>query len=167
MNKRDIQLLFAYNHWANTQMLNAVSALTAEQFIKDLATGHRSVHGTLTHILAGEWIYLVRCKGISPRASPDPADFPSLTSLSEKWAEVERDQREFMNELTDESLATVITYTNTKGEQWTYPLWQIMQHVVNHSTYHRGQVSTMLRQLGEDAVATDFLVYIDTRPEDV
>jgi uncharacterized damage-inducible protein DinB len=55
------------------------------------------------------------------------------------------------------------SYINTKGEEWKYPLEQMMQHVVNHSSYHRGQVTTMLRQLGVEAVPTDFLVFIDVK----
>lgn len=78
---------------------------------------------------------------------------------------VERDQTGFIHQLVDEALETAITYTNTRGEQWTYPLGHMMQHLVNHSSYHRGQVTTMLRQLGAEAVATDFLVFIDMKSE--
>ena len=65
--------------------------------------------------------------------------------------------------MTDESLAKVITYTNTKGEEWSYPLWQMFQHVMNHSTYHRGQVVTMLRQMGAGVNAVDLLIYMDAK----
>lgn len=68
----------------------------------------------------------------------------------------------------DRVLATVerltvrrIAYVNTKGERWEYPLGRLMQHVVNHSTYHRGQVTTLLRQLGVKPLATDLLVFHD------
>ena len=83
--------------------------------------------------------------------------------MREKWAEVEQEQKSFVDGLTDESLQSVIAYTNTKGERWQYPLWQIMQHVVNHSSYHRGQVTAMLRQLGAAVVMTDLLVYVDVQ----
>jgi uncharacterized damage-inducible protein DinB len=68
---------------------------------------------------------------------------------------------EFIHNLADESLDKMITYINLKGETWTYPLWQMLQHLVNHSTYHRGQVTTMLRQLGAEPAATDFLLFFD------
>ena len=167
MNKKDIQLLFAYNRWANAQILDAASHLSPQQLIRDLSTSHHSVQQTLTHILAAEWIWLMRCEGISPKALLDPGDFPSLDSLRGKWAEVEQGQKKLVDELDDKSLERIIPYTNTKGERWEYPIGEILQHVVNHSSYHRGQVTGMLRQLGAEAVMTDFLVYIDTKPKGV
>ena len=67
----------------------------------------------------------------------------------------------FLDDLAPERLNDVVEYKNTKGETWRYPLWQQLHHVVNHSTYHRGQVTTMLRQLGAEPLGTDFLVYYD------
>ena len=161
MNKQDAEQLFAYNRWANSLMLATVARLTPEQLSRDLATSHQSVRATLTHILAAEWIWLERCRGVSPKAMLDPNDFPDLGALKRRWAEVEQDQQALIDGLTDESLARAIAYINTKGERWEYPLGQILQHVVNHSTYHRGQVTAMLRQLGAEVVMTDFLFYID------
>ena len=68
---------------------------------------------------------------------------------------------DFVAGVIDESLASVIGYTNTKGEEWKYPLWQMMQHVVNHSSYHRGQAATFMRQLGAEPAPTDFLILFD------
>ncbi len=161
MNKHDIQLLYKYNRWANSETLDASARLTEEQFTKDLSSSHRSVRDTLAHILAAEWIWLTRWNGVSPKSLLNPLDFPDLGSLRARWAEVERDQTAFVNDITDESLESAVTYVNTKGEEWTYPLWQMMQHVVNHSTYHRGQVATMLRQLGAEPAPTDFLIFFD------
>lgn len=163
MNENDIQLLYEYNRWANARILAAASALTEEQFTKDLSSSHRSVCDTLVHILSGEWIWLMRWQGISPTSMLDPADFPSVHSLRTKWAEVESEQADFINRVTNDSLAMVIAYVNTMGEGWKYPLGQMMQHIVNHSSYHRGQVTTMLRQLGAEAVPLDFLVFIDMK----
>jgi uncharacterized damage-inducible protein DinB len=161
MNTRDIQLLYRYNRWANARVLAASSELPNELFTKDLSSGHRSVRDTLSHILGAEWIWHMRWTGISPNATFDPRDFPDVGSLRVKWAEVEREQTEFVEGVTDRSLERVIAYLNTKGEEWEYPLWQMMQHVVNHSSYHRGQVATLLRQLGAEPAPTDFLIFFD------
>jgi len=75
--------------------------------------------------------------------------------------DVDRRRQEFIHDLTDDRLDVRIGYENIKGEHWEYPLGHMLQHVVNHSTYHRGQVITMLRQLGANAVSTDFLLYFD------
>jgi len=163
MNPKDFQILYDYNRWANARVHDVVAKLTAEQYTRDLSSSFRSVRDTLAHILAAEWIGLRRWLGESPKALFDPADFPDLVTLRAKWMEIEREQTAFVNSLTDERLNTPVSYINTKGKTWTYPLWQMMQHLVNHSTYHRGQVITMLRQLGAEPVSTDFLLFFDEK----
>jgi len=165
LNTKDIRLLYDYNHWANTRILDAVSALTVEQFTQDLPSSYRSVRDTLTHIMSAEWIWLERWQGLSPIAMINPADFPDLDALKTKWTEVQREQTDFIQDVTDESLTNVIAYVNTSGETWRYPLGLMMQHLVNHSSYHRGQLITILRQLGAEPVATDFLMFLDVKSE--
>jgi uncharacterized damage-inducible protein DinB len=164
MNRQDIELLYEYDRWANGLVFGCASQLTGEQFIRDLQSSHRSVRDTLAHILAAEWIWLKRWQGTSPKALFDPADFPDLASLSARLKEVEQELVEFIDALSDDSLAAVIAYTNTKGERWQYQLGHLMQHLVNHSSYHRGQVTTMLRQLGAEAVSVDLLYFFDAKP---
>jgi uncharacterized damage-inducible protein DinB len=161
MNKHDVTYLNEYNQWANARMLDVASKLSPEQFMADLRSSHRSVRDTLAHTLAAEWIWLERWKGTSPKALLTAADFPTVESLRARWAQLENDYTEFFSGLTDESLGKVIAYTNTKGEQWQYPLGSMIQHLMNHSTYHRGQVTTMLRQLGAEVTPVDLLVFMD------
>jgi uncharacterized damage-inducible protein DinB len=163
MNTQDIELLYRYDRWANDLVFGCASKLTAEQFTRDLQSSHRSVRDTLAHIVAAEWIWLKRWLGTSPAALFDPAEFPDVASLSSKLREVEEDQSQFIETLTDDSLAALIAYKNTKGERWEYPLGRMMQHVVNHSSYHRGQVTTMLRQLGAEALPVDLLYFLDEK----
>ena len=163
MDKEHIQELYEYNRWANRRVLDAVSKLTADEFTKDLRNSFTSIRDTLAHIMSAEWIWLMRWKGVSPKEMLASSDFPSILLLRKRWAEVEQEQAEFILRVTQELLEAMISYTNTRGERWTYPLRQMMQHVVNHSTYHRGQVITMLRQLGAAPVATDFLLFQDAR----
>jgi len=161
MDAKDFGYFFDYNRWANDRVIAAASKLSDEQFVRDLQSSHRSVRDTLAHILAAEWIWLERWKGVSPKALLKSSEFHSVESLKSRWADVERDYVDFISGVTDDSLAKVITYTNTRGEEWSYPLWQMFQHVMNHSTYHRGQVVTMLRQLGAEVNPLDLLVYMD------
>jgi uncharacterized damage-inducible protein DinB len=161
MNKHDVKYLNEYNQWANARMLDVASKLSAEQFTADLQSSHRSVRDTLAHTLAAEWIWLERWKGTSPKALLTAADFPTVESLRERWSQVQKNYTQFFSALTDESLAEVIAYTNTRGEEWRYPLGGMIQHLMNHSTYHRGQVTTMLRQLGAEVTPVDLLVFMD------
>ena len=163
MNRQDIELLYRYDRWANELVFDSASKLTEEQFTKDMQSSHRSVRDTLVHIVGAEWIWLKRWLGTSPKSFIDPAEFPDVASLTAKMKEVERDQMEFIDKLTDQGLAEVIAYTNMKGEPWEYPLGHLMQHLVNHSSYHRGQVTTMLRQLSAEVVSVDLLYFFDAK----
>lgn len=161
MDAGAIRGLFAYNRWANARILGAVDPLDAEQFLRDLGSSFRSVRDTLVHILSAEWIWLERWRGTSPAAMFDPAAFPTLERIRARWRDVEAGQAAFVDAATNDRLQAPVAYRNTRGERWEYPLWQLMAHVVNHSTYHRGQITTLLRQLGAQAVATDLLVFYD------
>lgn len=161
MNIRDIQNLYEYNRWANAQTLAAVSSLGEEQFVQNLSSSFPSVRDTLVHILGAEWIWLERWRGVSPPALLNAQEFPALAAVRARWSKVEQEQGDFINQLTDESLSRRIAYLNTKGQRWEYALGQMLQHVVNHSTYHRGQIATMLRQLGQTPASTDFLMFLD------
>jgi uncharacterized damage-inducible protein DinB len=161
MNKNDITYLNEYNKWANARMLDVASKLSPEQFTADLQSSHRSVRDTLAHTLAAEWIWLERWKGTSPGALLTAGDFPTVESLRTRWGQVETDYTEFFSGLSDEALERVVAYTNTKGEKWEYALGSMIQHLMNHSTYHRGQVTTMLRQLGAEVIPVDLLVFMD------
>jgi uncharacterized damage-inducible protein DinB len=163
MNARDMQLQYEYHRWANARTLLAVSKLAPEQFTKDLASSHPSVRDTLTHMLWAEWVWLQRWQGDSPQARFDPADFPDFESLQKKWAEVELEQSEFVQALTDDALEKILSYVNLQGETWAYSLWQMMMQIVSHSAYHRRQVTTMLRQLGAEPLMTDFLLFFDMK----
>jgi uncharacterized damage-inducible protein DinB len=116
---------------------------------------------TLTHIVWAEWIWLQRWKGTSPRQRFDPTEFSDVTPLKTRWVELKAEQRAFIESVTDERLGAVVEYVNLQGQTWRYALWRQMYHVVNHSTYHRGQLTTMLRQLALVPVNTDFLVFQD------
>lgn len=161
MNTTDIQNLYEYNRWANARVLAAVSPLSVEEFTRPLASSFASVRDTLVHMLSAEWIWLQRWRGVSPSAMLPAQDFPALPAVQARWAEVAREQKDFIDQLTDEGLARRVAYINTKGERWEYALAHMLQHVANHSTYHRGQVATMLRQLGHTPAASDFLLFFD------
>lgn len=161
MTPADCRALYDYNRWANRRVFAAASALSGEGFVEDRGSSFGSVRDTLTHIYAAEWVWLQRWQGSSPAAYPPPEDFPSVESLAGRWEELERDRAAFLATLTDAALEREVAYTNVQGERWRYPLEKMLQHVANHSTYHRGQVVTLLRQLGAKAPGTDLLLFLD------
>jgi uncharacterized damage-inducible protein DinB len=163
MTKDDIQLLFEYDRWANNRVLRAASTLSAEKFTRDLGGSFRSVRDALVHIVGGEWGWLTYWKEPSPSSAFvadlwdrhdalfNPNAFPDLAAVQLKWSEVEREQVEFVNRVTDESLGRMLPLRAVQ-----ISLAHLMQHLANHSTYHRGQVALMMRQLAAEPLATDF-----------
>jgi uncharacterized damage-inducible protein DinB len=163
MTVDDFRTLYEYNSWANRRTLDACSALSVEQFTRDLHSSFGSVRDTVAHIYGAEWIWLERWHGRIPSALPTAADFPDLAALRARWAEHERNLNEYIRSLTPSELGRVIKYQNTKGVPFEGPIWPMLQHVVNHSTYHRGQVTTLLRQLGAAPASTDLIVFYRER----
>jgi uncharacterized damage-inducible protein DinB len=161
MQPETIRDLYLYNHWANQRTLASVAPLSSEQFTRGMGNSFGSVRDTVAHILGAEWIWLERWLGRSPKALLPASDFPTVDALRQRWATVEQDRNRFLQTLTSESLQQSISYINLRGQPLAYPLWQQMMHVVNHSSYHRGQITTLLRQLGAEPQNTDFLGYYD------
>lgn len=161
----NIRQLYDYNRWAGRRTLKVASTLASDDFLRPMGNSFSSVRDTLAHILGAEWIWLERWQGRSPKALLDPATFPTAQSLESRWETVARDQLQFIEALTPQRLGEELAYINLRGLRYSYPLWQQLIHVVNHSSYQRGQVTTLLRQLGAEAVSTDFLVYFDEKPK--
>ena len=158
-----IRDLYAYNRWANARSLEGASAVSSADFTKEVGGSFASLRGTLAHMYGAEWIWLERWRGNSPRSLPFPLDFPDVETIRTRWLDVEREQTEFLDAIDPERLGEVISYVNLKGDTFAYPLRRMLQHVVNHSTYHRGQITTLLRQLGATPLSTDLLLYDDGR----
>jgi uncharacterized damage-inducible protein DinB len=152
----ELRELYAFNRWANEALLRAASRLTAEQLGRDLGSSFPSVLATLVHIAQADWVWLRRWHGESPTAPP-PWDTSTLDAVRQHWARVQDEREAFLSGLSDADVDRVIAYRNLAGEQLANPLWQLLRHVVNHATYHRGQVTTLLRQLGAETVATDLV----------
>jgi len=164
MEPDGIRQLYDYNRWASLRILAKAGTLASEDFVRPMGNSFSSVRDTLAHILGAEWIWLERWQGRSPKALLDAATFPKVQSLQSRWETVEHDQTQFIEALTQQRLVEELAYLNQRGQRYSYPLWQQMVHVVNHSSYHRGQITTLLRQLGAEAVSTDLLVYYDENP---
>jgi uncharacterized damage-inducible protein DinB len=161
MNVGDIRTLYAYNRWATNRLLEVVRALDHADFTRVTGTSHGSLRGTFVHLVWAEWIWLQRWRGHSPKSVFDQNEFPTLETVATLWREVDRAQQEFLQALTDDRLTARISYDNLVGQRWEYPLAQMMQHVVNHSSYHRGQLVSLLRLLGCTPPSTDYLLFFD------
>lgn len=154
-----LQHLYDYNAWANQQAIAAAEGLSDEQLHR--AQGHSwgSVHGVLLHMLNAEWIWLQRWQGNSPEAFLTVEEFPTLTAIQIRWNSLEAELRSFLHQQTAESLQSEIAYTNTRGETFHLPLWQMVVHVANHNTHHRGELAAMFALLNTPHAEEDWLHY--------
>jgi uncharacterized damage-inducible protein DinB len=150
--------LFAYHRWANARTLDAAGRLAAEDFTRDLKSSFPSVRDTLAHLLSADWIWLERWLGASPTQGPE-WDVETYAELRARWRELEERQRAFVDGLREADLDRVVSYRALSGAPYANPLGELLRHVVNHGTYHRGQVATLLRQLGVKPPQTDLILF--------
>lgn len=148
MNRDDLRSLVDYHYWATYRLLDAVEPLDADQFTRDMKNSFPSVRDTLSHLHSAEWIWLSRLRGRSPTAFLPHDRFAQPADARGAWHEMEADMRDYVDSVDEAALAAVLQYRLMDGRPGATPVGRILQHVVNHGTYHRGQVTTMLRQLG-------------------
>ena len=141
--KQYLGQLYDYTYWANRRYFAVAEGLTDEQLHRIQGHSWGDIHAVLLHMLSSEWVWLQRWNGISPKAHWSTDDFPTLSSVRQRWDEHEAEMRRFIEAQTEESLQSVITYSSFSGETFRVPLWQMMVHVPNHETHHRGELAAM------------------------
>jgi uncharacterized damage-inducible protein DinB len=160
MTVQDMKTMLDYHYWARDRLLDALEPLTSDQFTRDLGSSFKSVRDTIAHTYAAEWAWYERWHGRSPTALLPYDQFPDVASLRSAWTAHEAKMRAYVDGLDAAGVERVIDYTLLNGSAGSTPLWQMLQHVVNHASYHRGQVTTMLRQLGASpAKPMDMIAY--------
>jgi len=155
-----IRTIYDYNAWANSRVLDTAGQLTNAQFLQGGGASFDSLGDTLVHTLSAQWIWLSRWQGHSPATMLNPEEYTDLKSLRDRWRVVETETHAFVAALDSEQLNTVVAYTNTSGQPFSYPLWQLMVHQVNHATQHRSEAAVMLTHLDHSPGSLDLLTYL-------
>ena len=164
MNLADLKTLLDFHYWARDRVLDAVQALTPEQFTRDMGSSFRSIRDTLVHLYSGEWAWYQRWQGASPTAMLAADGFPDVSTLRAAWAAHETRMRAHLEACGEEGLTRVVEYRSLNGQPGASIFWHMLQHVVNHASYHRGQITTMIRQLGLPAPESmDLIRFYRTR----
>jgi uncharacterized damage-inducible protein DinB len=149
----------AYSAWANQCLLDACSSLTLEELNRDLRASHSGILRTLRHIYYTErvWLKRLRANSLPPlieigdqRLFCDPPPEPDLHGLRAAWPAVCQGLQQYVEALPEADLSAEL-----RGIDCSIPTWKLLLHTVNHSTLHRGQVISMLRQLGKQPPNTD------------
>jgi uncharacterized damage-inducible protein DinB len=151
------QFLIDYTAWASRLMVEAAGRLSPEELTRDFSTADKSVLGTLAHIYGADRAWLARVEG-APQSWLTESDY-QLAVLEKDWPVIHERWGLWAGRLDDAALASELAYTDLKGNPHRQPLWQVVMHVVNHGSHHRGQVSGFLRAMGHTPPGLDMTRY--------
>lgn len=151
--------LFEYDAWANRQVLNAAALLSEEQLARPLNQSWGSVRGLLVHMMSAQWVWLNRLNGESPAGMLKEADFQTLAAIEARWKTIQAGLHEYLLSQDAASLSREIHYANTRGQAFHLPAWQILAHLANHGTHHRGELATAFQALGVAHSEEDYLFF--------
>ena len=154
------QDLASYNSWMNARIYECAGQLNDSDRKRDVGAFFKSIHGTLNHILVGDKIWLGRFAGIpSSVASLDQELHVEFEALRSDRIETDKAISLFASGLTSDNLSTKLQYTSVVNpEARQYELWLVVAHFFNHQAHHRGQVTTLLSQAGQDVGVTDLIM---------
>ncbi|MCB1137452.1 MAG: DinB family protein [Leptospiraceae bacterium] len=151
--------LLDYDTWAYSQVKDHAIQLNDEQFNRDLGDGIGSVKGKLQHLLWAEEMWARRIQGENPAADLGLPDLQSAGSFYEDWDHRRASHFARMRSELQGNPGKSVSYQNTRGESYEQPIWQIVLHVVNHGTFHRGQISSMHRRLTGNPIPLDMILF--------
>lgn len=147
-----------YSAWATQRLLRAAAELSGEELNRDFGTADKSVLGTLVHVFGADRVWLRRVLGQESGSFPTPEE-RSLAFLEAAWPTVYSEWRQWAGQLTPEALERPVAYRDMRGRGHESLPWEIVLHLVNHATHHRGQVSGFLRVMGKAPASLDLIAF--------
>jgi uncharacterized damage-inducible protein DinB len=158
-----------YARWANNRVGAAIGELDEAAYRRDGGAFFGSIHGTWNHLLVGDRIWFHRFGVAIPKAEQPTALDQILYDDRDELMAARRRMDEtvlaFVDRLDAAALAREVSYANSRGERFEQPLWQLLAHVFNHQTHHRGQVHALLTGLGREAPPLDLIYYLREHPQ--
>ncbi len=150
---------FEYTRWASVRVLEAAAKLPSELLAEDCGNSFGGILDTLIHIFRADRVWLKRCQGEATASFAPAGEELTLETLKADWPILLENFATWVRAQDEAALNRQLQWVNLKGEAKSELLYKILLHVVNHGTYHRGQIITMIRQAGGEVVATDLLYY--------
>ena len=155
----DSLLHLRYLAWATSLILDAVKQLPSAEFEKDRGNSHGGIKTTLHHMFRADTLWFSRVAGEPFGNIADVIVPDALPELEKEWLTLMARWQNWFQQLESTQYGIQVRYTNSQGMPYSTPLWQIVLHLVNHSTHHRGQVVTMMRQAGAKPPTTDLILF--------
>lgn len=161
METRDvIRAFYDYNEWANNRLLSTCGKLTPEQFSQPQGVSWGSIEANLAHIVAAQVNWMSRWRtGRNRQATTEVQAITGLDNIRREFDKSHAELREFIAGLSDDRLAQPLAYTDSRGNAYERVLWQLMLHVANHGTYHRGEIAMALTALGHNPGDLDYVYF--------
>jgi uncharacterized damage-inducible protein DinB len=148
---------YAYDTWATARVFDSAARLDPAALDATPLAGLGSLRHILVHTFSACWIWRSRLEGSSPSAVLDPAAFPTLAAIRERWEAEAAALRAYIAGLNDGVLAQPLAYATTTGAPQTTPRWQILVHLANHGTQHRSEAAALLTALGQSPGDLDLI----------
>jgi uncharacterized damage-inducible protein DinB len=153
-----LRLQLDYSAWASQRLMDVAAKLPQEELTRDFKTADKSVLDTLVHVYAADRIWLSRVLAEPRFTFIDPEDH-DLMLLQTEWPALHQRWKLWLRDFKDSDALRVVSYKDMKGHPYSQPVWQIVLHLVNHGTHHRGQVSGFLRAMGHQPPPLDLIAY--------
>jgi len=158
--KQLLQSYTAYEIWANEQLLNLCVALSPEEQNKPIVSSFPSVQKTFLHMWDAASVWWQRLQQHEQVVMPSLSFQPGMKDIANGLLQQNRQWLAFVESASEEILSASLPYTNIRGEYFSQPVYEIIMHLTNHGTYHRGQVVTQLRQLGVEKIPQiDYILF--------
>jgi len=141
-----------YHHWANVRLLKHISHLDSEVFIKNVKSVFPSLSAVFEHIYNVDQLWIQRMLGTNDISQGIKFETPLIA--------VQCFERNFQQLIEIRTKGGMVYYQNSKGEPFQNKIEEILRHLINHGTYHRGNVSAILHQLGEKSISTDYIFFL-------
>ena len=163
MTVAEVRELFAYNAWANRRCFAALEPVPVDVYARDLKSSHGGLHGTLCHIVWAEQLWLNRWLGKPNPVVPQGRDLATLAAARARWEAIESERAGFLAGLTERRLDDTVAVKPSTGGEYRHTFREMFRHAIDHSSYHRGQLVTLLRQVGATPPGTGLIVFYRER----
>jgi len=159
--KKLLTQLASYNVWANHKICFQLQQMDEKLWYADTASSFSSLYKTILHMWDAESVWWQRMRLHESIVVPSQSFEPSFKDACNGLIHQSMQWEPFISDVMDEAaLNSKLIYKNAKGQEFFQPVSEVLMHVFNHGTYHRGQLVTMMRLLGETNIpATDFIAF--------
>jgi len=159
--KEQMEIYTGYNLWANKRIVQLLNSQPQDILNVRVSNSFPSIRKTIYHIWDAQLIWLNRMRGISLTAWPSEEYGDDFAGYDMYFIQQSEDFKNFVSSKSDSFFTSICFYRAINGKEYQSQNWEIIMHCMNHSTYHRGQIITMLRNLDiTNLVETDLIFYL-------